>query len=65
MQRLGMLADLSHVFAGTMSDTLDIAEAPVIFSHSSARALCDHPRNVRTTSWPGCRGTGECAWSLS
>ncbi len=46
MQRLGMLADLSHVSPGTMSDTLDIAEAPVIFSHSSARTLCDHPRNV-------------------
>jgi membrane dipeptidase len=46
MQRLGMLADLSHVSAGTMHDTFDTAEAPVIFSHSSARALCDHPRNV-------------------
>jgi membrane dipeptidase len=46
MNRLGMLVDLSHVTDEAMRDALETARAPVIYSHSSARAIADHPRNV-------------------
>lgn len=46
MNRLGMLIDVSHVSDKTMSDALDVSTAPIIASHSSARALANHPRNV-------------------
>ncbi|MBW0115541.1 dipeptidase [Pseudonocardia abyssalis] len=46
MNRIGMIVDLSHVAATTMRDALDATAAPVLFTHSSCRAVTDHPRNV-------------------
>lgn len=61
MQRIGVLVDLSHVSAGTMSDALDVATVPLIFSHSSARALTDHPRNVPDAILERLTGNGGVA----
>ena len=46
MNRVGMMIDISHAGRHTFYDALDISEKPILASHSSARALCDHPRDL-------------------
>jgi membrane dipeptidase len=58
MNDLGMLVDLSHVSPATMRDALRLSRAPIIFSHSSARTIADHPRNVPDDILPLVRANG-------
>jgi membrane dipeptidase len=58
LDSLGMMADLSHVSPATMHAALDVSSKPAFFSHSSARALCDHPRNVPDDVLTRVRDTG-------
>ncbi|HET7565767.1 MAG TPA: dipeptidase, partial [Gemmatimonadaceae bacterium] len=58
MNRIGMLVDVSHVSDATLADVMSVSDAPVIASHSSARALSDHPRNLRDEQLRAIADTG-------
>ena len=60
--RLGVMADLAHVADTTMHAALDVSTAPAFFSHSSARALCGHARNVPTTCCCGSVTVTASSW---
>ncbi len=64
MNRMGMLVDLAHVSPGAMSDALNVAEAPVIFSHAGARGVADHPRNVPDSILERLRDNGGVVMQL-
>jgi len=58
MNRVGMVVDCSHSGYRTTMDAMEISSAPVVFSHSNPRALCDHPRNIRDDQIKACAATG-------